>query len=43
MGISNGIISNPNIFKILKLSKKIYDKRCDVRDFQKLKKKYSYL
>ena len=38
MGISNGIISNPNIFKILKLSKKIYDKRCDVRDFQKLKR-----
>ena len=38
MGLSNGIISKPNIFQILKFNKKIKDKRCDIRDFKKLKK-----
>jgi CDP-glucose 4,6-dehydratase len=38
MGISNNIPTNPSLFKILNLEKKIIDKRLDIRDLKKIKR-----
>lgn len=38
MGISNGVVSKPNLFDILKLKKKIKYVKCDIGNYEKIKK-----
>ena len=41
LGISNGVLTNPSNFKILKLEKKINHKNFDIRNIKKLKKTFA--
>ncbi len=38
LGISNGVLTNPSIFKITKLEKKIESRKVDIRNLKKVKK-----
>ena len=38
LGISNGVLTNPSIFKITKLEKKIDSRKVDIRNLKKVKK-----
>ena len=40
LGISNGVLTNPSNFKILKLEKKINHKNFDIRKIKKLIKNF---